>query len=92
MLPINSFASTSNYEDDIYIASDVTLDITSETKIDDNIVEPYAAPVIIGIAIRALLQLGRTELARYLSKKGVSAYCSKFGKSGPKIISNLICK
>lgn len=55
-------------------------------------VEPQVAPIIIGIAIRALFSLGRAELARYLQEQGVNAYCSRYGDSGPKYVSDLICK
>ncbi|NPC93604.1 hypothetical protein HOO54_15505 [Bacillus sp. WMMC1349] len=56
-------------------------------------VTPNALPaILIGLAIRALFNLGRAELANFLKDKGISAYCSRYGKSGPKMISDLICK
>ncbi|WP_078598582.1 hypothetical protein [Evansella clarkii] len=68
-------------------------DVTPELElvvIDDG-VEPMLAPVIIGIAVRALISLGRTELARYLADNGARAYCNRYGSSGPQLVSNMIC-
>lgn len=87
ILPFNNSASASEKkvnEDE----SQTTLKLETDS---DPAIEPYVAPVIIGIAIRSLIQLGKAELARFLKNQGVKAYCKKYGKSGPKAVSKLIC-
>ncbi|MCM3548497.1 Uncharacterised protein [Niallia circulans] len=70
----------------------VPTNIEQTAEDEELTVEPMIAPIIIGIAVRALIQLGRAELARYLQQQGVKAYCSKYGKTGPKYVSDLLCK
>ncbi|MBD1223303.1 hypothetical protein [Virgibacillus halodenitrificans] len=84
--PITTSASSLTEKNDINNAEKIIYENSNDPEI-----QPKVVPVIIGIAVRALMQLGRTQLAKYLSEKGTSAYCSKYGKTGPKIVSNLIC-
>lgn len=78
------FAATSESGDELIdkVVEDSDLNVNHE-------IEPRNP--VIAIAIRALLSLGRTELARYLADKGTNAYCSNYGDSGPGFISDLIC-
>lgn len=74
------------------LTTDYNIEQTQKNNPDEEITSEKIPPVVIALAIRALLAAGRTELVRYLQQEGIKAYCSKYKKSGPKVVSDLLCK
>ncbi|MFI8626384.1 hypothetical protein ACIGEH_19305 [Bacillus altitudinis] len=82
-ITVNAQSPTTDYNN---------IEQTQNNNPDEEITSEKIPPVVIALAIRALLAAGRTELVRYLQQEGIKAYCSKYKKSGPKVVSDLLCK